>query len=934
MITRTIAWTILATLLALLLVACGSSPTATEPTQSETAVLPTGLAQENAETAPCTPVGGSTVASCEPGPSVFGEVAASVEADGGVSMILIPEALELRYQLTAGKTLHGHIVVRGTYLPDTTRCVVHDGLRYPPQRQTSSSGLRTIKCYADVRVHEYIIGAGPPVLTVIADVLYYLNYYEFADLSILPPDKENENEQEYIERLRVFYEQRLGGGEDNEGSIEGREAMLFLGPSLDISVEAWEVMRQWRLEQRDEGTVVAVHPIRDDWRAAREDFQQYRSQLEMELPAFRQAITTAHQARVTASDGRVRPEADYPMLVTDANQLSEYFREVGAYDDPDNPPAQPPPVTPASALSSGTPTPTPTATPTTAPTATPTVAPTATPSGMAEIPPCTPVPGSSVDPCEAGRGLLAATSGSVSALLPDPPTVPYSVGDYLDGFGWSNFTVGHVVVRGTYLPGTVRCTSGNSFRLPLQMEPSPDEPPNILRNLLQIYCYADVRVNAYIVGTGPSVLTAIVAFDKYGYHGYSYYEPAEVEALRAAWELALIEGGTQLRRPHVVTGPSGGIIGREAMLFLTPSTSTSVEAWRVYRKWNVQRREDGTAVAVHPDVSFYQYQRPHSYESLLPQLELTLPAFGQAATTAHEARVAANGGRVRPDPAFPMFVSDASQLATYFREVGAYSDPASPPAQPPPVLTCPNGAAVTDPNTNWRLVQDCEALLAAKDTLRGTATLNWSKDLAIGSWDGITTSGTPSRVTEVDLSSESLSGTIPADLGTLFELTTLDLSSNSLTGSIPHELGWLSILEELRLSGNSLTGCIPVALEGVATNDLSSLNLLYCAPPAPGNLSAGTRTQTSVALSWNTVANTSNYRVEYRLRRGGDWAVDTETVTAASHTVDELECDRWYHFRVSAYGSGTTYAAAWSESSEDLVEKTSVCTATESDEES
>ena len=731
MITRTIAWTILATLLALLLVACGSSPTATEPTQSETAVLPTGLAQENAETAPCTPVGGSTVASCEPGPSVFGEVAASVEADGGVSMILIPEALELRYQLTAGKTLHGHIVVRGTYLPDTTRCVVHDGLRYPPQRQTSSSGLRTIKCYADVRVHEYIIGAGPPVLTVIADVLYYLNYYEFADLSILPPDKENENEQEYIERLRVFYEQRLGGGEDNEDSIEGREAMLFLGPSLDISVEAWEVMRQWRLEQRDEGTVVAVHPIRDDWRAAREDFQQYRSQLEMELPAFRQAITTAHQARVTASDGRVRPEADYPMLVTDANQLSEYFREVGAYDDPDNPPAQPPPVTPASALSSGTPTPTPAATPTTAPTATPTVAPTATPSGMAEIPPCTPVPGSSVDPCKAGRGLFNATSGSMTALLADPPAVPYSVGDHLDGLGWSTFEVVHIVVRGTYLPGTVRCTSGNSFRVPSHLELSPDEPPDILIDLLQIYCYADVRVNAYIVGTGPSVLTAIVAFDNYGFHGISEYGPAEVETLQATWEIALIEGGEQLRRPHVVTGPSGGITGREAILFLGPSSSASAEAWQVYEKWDVQRREDEAAVAVHPDVFFYQYQRPESYESLLPQLELTLPAFGQATTAAHQARVAANGGRVRPDPAFPMLVSDASQLSTYFREVGAYSDPASPPAQPPPVLTCANGTAVTDPNTNWGLVQDCEALLAAKDTLRGTATLNWSKDLAI-----------------------------------------------------------------------------------------------------------------------------------------------------------------------------------------------------------
>ena len=612
MITRTIAWTILATLLALLLVACGSSPTATEPTQSETAVLPTGLAQENAETAPCTPVGGSTVASCEPGPSVFGEVAASVEADGGVSMILIPEALELRYQLTAGKTLHGHIVVRGTYLPDTTRCVVHDGLRYPPQRQTSSSGLRTIKCYADVRVHEYIIGAGPPVLTVIADVLYYLNYYEFADLSILPPDKENENEQEYIERLRVFYEQRLGGGEDNEDSIEGREAMLFLGPSLDISVEAWEVMRQWRLEQRDEGTVVAVHPIRDDWRAAREDFQQYRSQLEMELPAFRQAITTAHQARVTASDGRVRPEADYPMLVTDANQLSEYFREVGAYDDPDNPPAQPPPVTPASALSSGTPTPTPAATPTTPPLygdfhrralrqrrA-----------GWQRYLPARLSPGSSVDPCK-GR-----------PRVPHPPapgslTIAYLILQNRSQYRRGRlpgrirdcrlFVVGHVVVRGTYLPGTVRCTAGHRFRPP----PYFDRNWATLLPTRSVKCYADVRVNAYILGAGPSTLTVLVR-DFIYWHAN---EPDVVEELRSSIDRVLIEGGYHPR----IDVPLGGIVDNEAMLFIGPPRDVSVEAWNVMRVWDVQRREDGTVIAVHPYRDRWSYRADdyQTYRSLL-----------------------------------------------------------------------------------------------------------------------------------------------------------------------------------------------------------------------------------------------------------------------------------------------------------------------------
>ena len=116
------------------------------------------------------------------------------------------------------------------------------------------------------------------------------------------------------------------------------------------------------------------------------------------------------------------------------------------------------------------------------------------------------------------------------------------------------------------------------------------------------------------------------------------------------------------------------------------------------------------------------------------------------------------------------------------------------PAQPPTAPACTNGTAVTTPNDNRGLVRDCETLLAAKDTLRGTATLDWSTSTAVSSWEGITTGGTPSRVTELDLASESLTGSIPAELGHLFELTTLDLSNNQLTGDIPAELGWVGVL--------------------------------------------------------------------------------------------------------------------------------------------
>ena len=137
-----------------------------------------------------------------------------------------------------------------------------------------------------------------------------------------------------------------------------------------------------------------------------------------------------------------------------------------------------------------------------------------------------------------------------------------------------------------------------------------------------------------------------------------------------------------------------------------------------------------------------------------------------------------------------------------------------------------------DPADNPGLMLDCMALLKAKETLAGSATLDWSVDTAITGWEGVTTGGIPSRVTKLLLSSESLNGTISLELGDLSGLTHLNLSSNSLTGKIPKELGGLSNLQEIRLSGNSLTGCIPLGLKDVATNDLSSLNLLYCPPAA------------------------------------------------------------------------------------------------------
>ena len=137
-------------------------------------------------------------------------------------------------------------------------------------------------------------------------------------------------------------------------------------------------------------------------------------------------------------------------------------------------------------------------------------------------------------------------------------------------------------------------------------------------------------------------------------------------------------------------------------------------------------------------------------------------------------------------------------------------------------FTCTTGAAVADPVTDTGLVAECETLLGAKEELAGEATLNWSADLEMGSWDGVTLDAVSSAVARLVLKSSGLSGTIPSALGSLSELRRLNVSDNALSGTIPSALGSLSELRRLNVSDNALSGGIPSEL-----GDLSELRRLY-----------------------------------------------------------------------------------------------------------
>ncbi|XP_058092576.1 MDIS1-interacting receptor like kinase 2-like [Magnolia sinica] len=83
--------------------------------------------------------------------------------------------------------------------------------------------------------------------------------------------------------------------------------------------------------------------------------------------------------------------------------------------------------------------------------------------------------------------------------------------------------------------------------------------------------------------------------------------------------------------------------------------------------------------------------------------------------------------------------------------------------------------------------------------------------------------GTLSRLVSLNISMNNLSGVLPLSIANLSHLSELDIWSNEITGPIPPSLGNLKNLFELALSQNNLTGPIPPALE---VGNLMNLNHL------------------------------------------------------------------------------------------------------------
>ena len=283
-----------------------------------------------------------------------------------------------------------------------------------------------------------------------------------------------------------------------------------------------------------------------------------------------------------------------------------------------------------------------------------------------EIPPCTPVPGSTVDPCDPVAKRISFSLGHPDLWGVDAPT---SVREMLDDSpppAW----VTHFVLRGTYLPGTGRCTAGDLFRPPAYLQNEFGDTSDTASEWSDwsIKCYMDVRANTYIVGSGPPRFTALLLRWIESGDTSTKEGKEQMESLRKQFEYFL----------------NAPFPGREHVMFFGPPVDLSSEAWRLMGYWDVQRQDDGTVIVEHPEIELWESQRLEDAQIHRSKLVVEMPAFTKAVTTAHQERVTEYGGRIGADASLPMLVTDVHRLRDYYTEVGAYASGAPTPAQPPP----------------------------------------------------------------------------------------------------------------------------------------------------------------------------------------------------------------------------------------------------------
>ena len=290
---------------------------------------------------PCTPLEESNQDPCAaPTVSRTGAAHTGTVATGDVQLLDAPPSFDdVLLGRIPGETelvqgLIPHIVVRGTVRPGTARCEDYTLVlaNYWTESYRENEGLIYIYCFVDARINEYIVGQGPPELTVSV---------ERAIMSTISDDGGDSTAiQDSWSDLAAAI----------EAEYRGREAVLFLRTPYTITIEAFVVdgwFDVWFVQRSQESDIRAVargrHTIHPDGD---------RSGADLPLTELTQKVQEAAANRIAVTGGRIGTDPSLPLVVSDANDLRSHYTDIGAVyittetngEDVEHPTRLPPPA--------------------------------------------------------------------------------------------------------------------------------------------------------------------------------------------------------------------------------------------------------------------------------------------------------------------------------------------------------------------------------------------------------------------------------------------------------------------------------------------------------------------------------------------------------------------------------------------------------------
>jgi len=330
---------------------------------------PAGPSYLEKSTPPCMPLAGSQTDPCAPG--ITEVEVRSIHVDyfwSSHNVIPTFNQILLGYSIAGDENYPHyvpHIVVRGIVIPDTTRCKPYPrwlaNYQDPGRWAHSGDGFGTLRCFSDVRVNDYVVGIGPPLLTVRLH-LEVIGHY------LTDP---YQNPEDWPTQEDAVVEELDDPRSRTAAAYEGRELVLFLEPSSTIAVEAWEGsghFHMWFLQRSEDiavqerdsqgdssetltkpdGDENEIRAVAQGTLLAQTDEQ--RRKLNIPLTRLVREVKEAARNRTAVTGGRIGVEAEWqgtislPMLVTDANKLRDYYIAVGAVYEGDEATVLPPPV--------------------------------------------------------------------------------------------------------------------------------------------------------------------------------------------------------------------------------------------------------------------------------------------------------------------------------------------------------------------------------------------------------------------------------------------------------------------------------------------------------------------------------------------------------------------------------------------------------------